>query len=854
MDVIINLSDTPKLKKQLVQLKPTRKDGLILQIHHTITLSKEKHQRVRFISICFNNLGQILAAATLNGDIYVVDFNLCKFWSVVNIVSCCILKFSSQNDECVIAGSPNGLLRIINIHTGDVIGKLEGHQYPVVHMSFSVGFLCVTSSVSEAIVWDLRNNSKIQVLSLSANTYLKQMLFMPVSNDLLACFNDDSIHMWKYGTFEYLKQITPASWNKFFIKCIAFAKNGQIMALGGHSSDIPIFSSDSWNLTKTISLHEHTTSVKQLSFISQPFDGGANRILSILSSNGIVYFYDMKADMLLSRLSLELEILRYQLSSDGKYLACIITCGRVNVYLLTKYLTVPQEESTKDRPEIKKISLKKAPQAINAIKAKINGVLDNEKLRSILNEFGQFPEDYRAIIWARLLRLPNNQRLYNALINIKPKVPIADFERKYPIESKMALKNLKKVVSNMANWSPFFAEVDYLPEFAFPFVKVFRNDPVACFEAVCTIVANWCQYWFEYFPLPPVNILAIIENVLLEHKPQLLKHFAKHNITSKIYAWPILQTVFSEVLTARDWLILWDHILINEPSFFLLAVVAFNLINTHVLLKMNYAQDIKRFFHTQNFLDIKKLISKTYDLLNNTSEKNHPRQYLSYFTPIKIGEYPQFSEYPAAAHAFQDLKGLRKDKHLLADEKLGMEQKETRTKIDEVKKNIEENKRINELENIYKSKLEDELVTVNQERKQLNELKKIKDSNLHKAIYRSLDHGHSRCYCTSPKGKHARLCDKAIIALDLKATDKLIKKVEKGLKKQIGGSFEDTDVRQLAAETVELEMKILKELQLLNSLKKRSNTALQTDDFALLKHAMRKIEDGYQGRNPSPAL
>lgn len=50
------------------------------------------------------------------------------------------------------------------------------------------------------------------------------MLFVPVSNDILACFNDDSIHIWKYGTFEYLKQITPASWNKFYIKCMAFTK------------------------------------------------------------------------------------------------------------------------------------------------------------------------------------------------------------------------------------------------------------------------------------------------------------------------------------------------------------------------------------------------------------------------------------------------------------------------------------------------------------------------------------------------------------------------------------------------------------------------------------------------------
>lgn len=148
---------------------------MILQIHHTVRLSKERNRRVRFISICFNDTGQILAASTLSGDIYIIDFSQSKFWSVVNIVSCSIIKFLSQNDSCVIAGSTNGLLQVINIYTGEKIAKLEGHSYPVINISFSTDFLCVTSSVSEAIVWDLRSNSKIQVLSISPNTFLKQV-------------------------------------------------------------------------------------------------------------------------------------------------------------------------------------------------------------------------------------------------------------------------------------------------------------------------------------------------------------------------------------------------------------------------------------------------------------------------------------------------------------------------------------------------------------------------------------------------------------------------------------------------------------------------------------------------------
>lgn len=174
------------------------------------------------------------------------------------------------------------------------------------------------------------------------------------------------------------------------------------------------------------------------------------------------------------------------------------------------------------------------------------------------------------------------------------------------------------------------------------------------------ITVNWCQYWFEYFPLPPVNILGMIENILLEHNPILLSHFTKYDVTSKEYAWPLLQTVFSEVLTAKDWLILWDHILTNEPSFFLFAAVAFNLINSTIVLKINITSDIEQFYHQQNLIDIKKLISKTYYLLNNTSEKNHPRQYLNYFAPIEIGVYPHFTGYPTATQSFPEKSKVNK--------------------------------------------------------------------------------------------------------------------------------------------------------------------------------------------------
>ena len=46
---------------------------------------------------------------------------------------------------------------------------------------------------------------------------------------------------------------------------------------------------------------------------------------------------------------------------------------------------------------------------------------------------------------------------------------------------------------------------------------------------------NWGAHWFEYFPNPPINILAMIENVLAHHDKYLLQHFVKYGVTSQVH-------------------------------------------------------------------------------------------------------------------------------------------------------------------------------------------------------------------------------------------------------------------------------------------------------------------------------
>ena len=45
---------------------------------------------------------------------------------------------------------------------------------------------------------------------------------------------------------------------------------------------------------------------------------------------------------------------------------------------------------------------------------------------------------------------------------------------------------------------------------------------------------NWCGQWFEYFPNPPLNVLAMVENLLAHHDAELLEHFVRHSITTQV--------------------------------------------------------------------------------------------------------------------------------------------------------------------------------------------------------------------------------------------------------------------------------------------------------------------------------
>ncbi|XP_048523369.1 TBC1 domain family member 31 [Dendroctonus ponderosae] len=697
LDVAKHLNE--ELHKKLFKLKTANSDGLLLSI-----IQSSNRKSSRFSHSDFQSNGNLLAVANNDAQVYIVDFLLHKCWKLKKLESLVCMRFSEFNDRHILAAKSNGIIELIDIDSGIVEAKLLGHQHPVMCISFANTNACISSSKYEAIIWDLISFSKLQMLCLEKDCILKFVLFVPISNHILVCYKDDVIQIWQNGSFENLKQFQPSNWRNHSIKSLCFTRNGKVMAVSGYVPILALFQLDSWKLLKIVNLPSYIHSVKQIEFIPQNFDGGFNKLLAILAGTGIIYFYNIEDNIIISELKSLCDILSFSSPSGNvQYISCLLCSGQVEIYdtsllLFKNEVTITEIARDDTKNSIQRPKLKNFSKKLDiSEKLQIKNILEIDKLKLIIKEYQEFPEAFRATIWERILRLPNNVQQYNGIINHMTLVAFNQLQQQFPLEDKVSIRCLRHVLNNIGVWCPFFTQVEFLPIFLFPFVKVFHKKPIACFELCCTTIINWCQHWFEYHPLPPVNILAIIDNMLMEHDTVSLQHFAENDIKPITYSWSLLETAFSEVLTKPEWLIFWDHVFINEPGFLLCAVVAFISMNRKQFFLLKTEDEFCNFFHSQRPIEFKKFLKKTYFILNNTSGKNHPRQYLKPFASLTCGIYPAFDEYPKEIIDFQVEHINYLEEQLKETEKLRehvLRQQQKQTEIDTDQKNEEERRKI----------------------------------------------------------------------------------------------------------------------------------------------------------------
>ncbi|NXH42883.1 TBC31 protein, partial [Dicaeum eximium] len=640
---------------------------------------------IHFLNVAFDSSGDSLLAGDRQGNIYVFDLNGNRFNLVQRTMQACTaLAFNLRRKTEFLVALADYSIKCFDTGTQELVSWMRGHESSVSSISVhGSGKYAITTSTDTAQLWDLDTFQRIRKLNIRQSVGIQKVFFLPLSNTILSCFKDNSVFAWEFDTLHCKYQLpAPVEGSVLFYKVFAVTRDGRTLVAGGKSNHLHLWCLELKQLIRIIQMPEKVRAVRHLEFLPDSFDGGSNQVLGVLSQDNIMRFINIETCKLLFDIgSLEEGISTAVISPNGRYIASVMENGSLNIYsvqALTQEGNKPPpcmfkvvEDGPKYTSEANKLITKvtseksKGPwkseqskiqsrllklQASTSLENKENelpGGLNKKRLQALLKGFGEYPAKYRwMFVWRSLLQLPENHLAFSSLIDRGIHSAFVNIQKEYPIKSRKLLRVLQRTLSALAHWSAIFAETTYLPLLAFPFVKLFQNNQLICFEVVATVVVNFCQHWFEYFPNPPVNVLGMMENVLAYHDKELLQHLIKYNVTSQVYAWPLLETLLSEVLTREEWLKVFDNIFSNHPSYFLMIVVAYVICSRGPLLHCNQAADFEYFFHHRNNVDINVVIKEAYHLMEATPLDIHPQHMLDDFTPLTKGQYPVFNKYP----------------------------------------------------------------------------------------------------------------------------------------------------------------------------------------------------------------
>ncbi|NXQ40950.1 TBC31 protein, partial [Catharus fuscescens] len=655
---------------------------VIVSIIHSVQGYHSK--TVHFLNVAFNHSGDSLLAGDRQGNIYLFDLNGNRFNLVQRTMQACTaLAFNLRRKTEFLVALADYSVKCFDAGTQELVSWMRGHESSVSSISVhGSGKYAITTSTDTAQLWDLDTFQRIRKLNVRQSVGIQKVFFLALSNTILSCFKDNSVFAWEFDTLRCKYQLpTPVEGSVLIYKVFAVTRDGQTLVAGGKSNHLHLWSLELKQLIRIIQMPEKVRAVRHLEFLPDSFDGGSNQVLGVLSQDNIMRFINIETCKLLFDIgSPEEGISTAAISPNGRYIASVMKNGSLNLYsvqALTQEGNKPPpfmfktvEDGPKYTPEanklITKVTSRRSKGPWKSKQSKIEsrllklqentwlenkenelpGGLNKKRLQALLKGFGEYPAKYRMFVWRSLLQLPENHLAFSSLIDRGIHSAFINIHKEYPIKSRKLLRVLQRTLSCLAHWSAIFAETPYMPLLAFPFVKVFQNNQLICFEVVATVVVNFCQHWFEYFPNPPVNVLSMMENVLAHHDKELLQHLVKYKVTSQVYAWPLLETLLSEVLTREEWLKVFDNIFSNHPSYFLMIVIAYIICSRAPLLHCNQAADFEYFFHHRNNVDINVVIKEAYRLMEATPLDIHPQRMLDDFTPLTKGQYPVFNKYP----------------------------------------------------------------------------------------------------------------------------------------------------------------------------------------------------------------
>ncbi|CAE1172894.1 TBC1 domain family member 31 [Acanthosepion pharaonis] len=573
---------------------PSIDDGIIVRVSHKVleTSTSFPSRNIRFLHAAFDRVGERFIAGDHQGNIY--TFNLSRNWMTLvkkTKIPLTAIAYTLRKKSEFLVALADYSLRCYDTETKEIVAEMKGHQTAInrisVHMSGRYG---ITTSIDDAILWDLEKFERLKKLNINENIDITEVFFLPLSNIILTCFKDDSIFGWELDSLTCKFELPIPAGKKPRYRTLVSSSNGRTLAAAGRSRFINLFALDTRTLFRVIELPNKVTFVKQLVFLPEKFDNGSSQILGALCQDGIARFMNITSCKLLFDVgTLESRVHFLVISPGGKHMLGLMDSGDMNIYSLA---TLTCEVNKPPPPVVK------AVRGCSILEDSENSQLLSKSSRKTFSSEENVFEDGI-----------DKERLYRILLG----------HGEYP--SKYRLFIWRSLLQLPENHLAYAALVDKGIHPAF-----------ACLH--------------ETYPVKSRRLLRLLQRVLsaLAHWSPILAE-TKY-LPNIIYAWPLLESLFTEVLTKNEWLCMWDHVLSNHPSFLLLLVAAYILKARSPLLKCVELEDFKYYFSHQNAVNVQKVIKTAYHLMETTDEDIHPRRLLEGFVPLTKGQYPVFNKYP----------------------------------------------------------------------------------------------------------------------------------------------------------------------------------------------------------------
>ena len=274
-------------------------------------------------------------------------------------------------------------------------------------------------------------------------------------------------------------------------------------------------------------------------------------------------------------------------------------------------------------------------------------LLQYNVVKEALDQCSSFPSNIRKYIYQFLFSLPNQKDIYERY----NKFGIHPFFRFlndiYPLDDSTQRKNLQKVCSLLAFYSPLIGNIYFLPDLVFPFVKCFPNEEHFLFELLIAFFHSIGNFWFEFYPGPPLYHIKLSEKIIEHEEPLISEHIEKIYRESDIeqmklteLIWRLMRNLFTESLIKEQWLQLVDFLFAynHKPEMILYVASSYIIGLKNEILRADNSDDIKNIlFDTSNYTILTTIFKRAKEL----QKKYNKYQIYKYYPYVPI--YSDFS-------------------------------------------------------------------------------------------------------------------------------------------------------------------------------------------------------------------